>query len=46
MPPRTPGRPPVQRRILPPTRKAPMKRPVKKPGELDDVLKRLKELGQ
>jgi len=46
MPPAMMRRPPIQRRILPPpARRAPSKSP-KKPGELDDVLKKLKKLGK
>lgn len=42
-----PRRPPIQRRILPPSqRRRPITRPVKKPDELGDVLKKLKDLGK
>ncbi|MFC1682097.1 hypothetical protein ACFL0X_00600 [Nanoarchaeota archaeon] len=45
-PPGMPRRMP-QRRILPPTQRAPMRRPPAKPrGEMDNVLSKLKEMGQ
>jgi len=44
--PRMPPKQPIQRRILPPTQPRPARRPAKKkPSEMDDVLKKLKEMG-
>jgi len=49
-PPSRPGMPPqrpMQRKILPPSQRQPMKKPVGKPkGEIEDVLKKLKEMGK
>ena len=46
-PPRMRRRPMPQRRIIPsPGRVPPQQRPAKKPGELDDVLKKLKDMSQ
>jgi hypothetical protein len=40
------ARRPLQRRIIPPQKRPPVPRPAKKPGELSDVLKRLKEISK
>ena len=46
-PPRFSPRPGAPRRILPPSsRHSPVRRPVKRSGEIDDVLKKLKEMGK
>jgi hypothetical protein len=42
---RMPSMPPVQRKIMPPQPR-PIQRPAKNPRELDDVLRKLKEMGK
>ena len=43
---RRPVGPPPQRRIMPPQQRRPIQRPQKNPRELDDVLKKLKDMGK
>jgi len=41
-----PTRPPMQRKIVPPQQRRPVQRPQKNPRELDEVLKKLKNMGK
>jgi len=43
---RSPTRPPMQRKIVPPQQRRPVQRPGRNPRELDDVLKKLKDMGK
>jgi hypothetical protein len=43
---RMPTRPPMQRKMIPPQQRRPIRRPQKNPRELDDVLKKLKDMGK
>jgi hypothetical protein len=43
---RMPTRPPMQRKIVPPQQRRPVQRPQKNPRELDEVLKKLKNMGK